>query len=112
MLFKEIPGNNVVKNQLISAVKNNRISHAQLFSGNSGSAKLALALAYARYLNCENRSEEDSCGQCPPCVKYSALSHPDLHLIFPILKAGGVKATVSDNFVNVWRNFILKNNYY
>ena len=62
MLFKEIPGNNVVKKQLVSAVKKNRISHAQLFSGNSGSAKLALAFAYARYLNCDNKSEEDSVG--------------------------------------------------
>ena len=64
MFFKEIPGNNTIKKQLLSAVKNNRISHAQLFSGNSGSAKLALALAYARYINCKNKSEQDSCGKC------------------------------------------------
>ena len=62
MLFKEIPGNNAVKKQLLSSVKNNRISHAQLFSGNSGSAKLALAFAYARYLNCDNKSDTESCG--------------------------------------------------
>ena len=59
MLFKEITGNNAVKKQLLSSVKNNRISHAQLFSGNSGSAKLALAFAYARYLNCYNKSDQD-----------------------------------------------------
>jgi DNA polymerase-3 subunit delta' len=111
MLFKEIPGNITVKKQLVGAVKNNRISHAQLFSGNSGSAKLALAFAYARYINCDNKSEEDSCGKCPSCLKYNTLSHPDLHLIFPVLKVGGAKVAVSDNFVNVWRDFILKNIY-
>ena len=45
MLFKEVTGNSLVKKQLIDAVTNNRISHAQLFSGKSGSAKLTLALA-------------------------------------------------------------------
>ena len=111
MLFKEIPGNNAVKKQLLSSVKNNRISHAQLFSGNSGSAKLALAFAYARYLNCDNKSDTDSCGKCPSCLKYNTLSHPDLHLIFPVLKLGQANVAVSDNFVNVWRDFILKNSY-
>ena len=69
MLFKAIPGNIAVKKQLVSAVKNKRISHAQLFSGNSGSAKLALAFAYARYLNCDNKSRGDSCGKCVSCIK-------------------------------------------
>ena len=61
MFFKEIPGNKVVKKQLINSIKNNRISHAQIFSGSSGSAKLALAFAYASYLNCEKKLDEDSC---------------------------------------------------
>lgn len=111
MLFKDIIGNNTIKNQLIEAVKNNRISHAQLFFGNSGSGKLALALAYAQYLNCENKTNNDSCDTCPPCLKYKNLSHPDLHLIFPVLKIGGSKTAVSDNFVNNWRPFVLENPY-
>ena len=82
MLFREIPGNEEVKNQLISTVKKNRIAHAQIFSGNKGCAKLALAIAYATYINCENKTNEDSCGKCMSCVKHSTLSHPDLHLVF------------------------------
>lgn len=111
MLFKEIPGNSVIKKQLINTIKKNRISHAQLFSGNSGSAKLALAFAYSTYLHCENKLDEDSCGKCPPCIKHKTLSHPDLHLIFPVLKAGGAKEAVSDNFISSFREFILKNMY-
>ena len=111
MLFKDIIGNSDVKKKLTDAVKNNRISHAQLFSGKSGSAKLALALAYSQYLNCENKTENDSCGSCSSCLKITKLSHPDLHLIFPVLKVNGVKTPTSDSFVNQWRELILSNQY-
>ena len=111
MLFKEITGNSNVKKQLINAVRNNRISHAQLFSGKSGSAKLALALAYAQFLNCKNRTAVDSCGVCSSCLKFNSLSHPDLHLVIPVLKTKKVQKPVSDHFIGQWRNFIT-NNYY
>ena len=111
MLFKDITGNELVKKQLIDAVANNRISHAQLFSGKSGNAKLALAFAYAQYLNCENKSETDSCNSCSSCLKYKNLSHPDLHLIFPVLKVNGIKNPTSDSFVNQWRELVLENKF-
>jgi len=111
MLFKDITGNDLVKKQLIDAVANNRISHAQLFPGKSGNAKLALAFAYAQYLNCENKSETDSCNSCSSCLKYKNLSHPDLHLIFPVLKVNGIKNPTSDSFVNQWRELVLENKF-
>ncbi len=111
MLFKDITGNDLVKKQLIDAVANNRISHAQLFSGKSGNAKLALAFSYAQYLNCENKSETDSCNNCSSCLKYKNLSHPDLHLIFPVLKVNGIKNPISDSFVNKWRELVLENKF-
>ena len=111
MLFKEIIGNSTIKQQLIDTVKKNRVSHAQLFFGNTGNGKLALALAYAQYLNCENKTDIDSCGDCSSCFKYKNLSHPDLHLIFPVLKMPGSKTSTSDNFVNKWRSFVLENPY-
>ena len=111
MLFKDITGNELVKKQLIDAVANNRISHAQLFSGKSGNAKLALAFAYAQYLNCENKSETDSCNSCSSCLKYKNLSHPDLYLIFPVLKVNGIKNPTSDSFVNQWRELVLENKF-
>ena len=111
MLFKEIVGNLNTKKQLLEGVKNNRVSHAQLFSGKSGSAKLALALAYVQFLNCENRAVNDSCGTCPSCLKYNTLSHPDLHLVFPVLKTKEIRKPVSDHFVGKWRDFITYNYY-
>jgi DNA polymerase-3 subunit delta' len=69
MLFKNVLVDENLKRQLISLVKNNRISHAQLFLGQEGSHVFALAVAYAQYICCENPKEDDSCGVCPSCVK-------------------------------------------
>jgi len=111
MLFKEIIGNREVKNQLIASVNNNRVSHAQLFLGKSGCAKLALAIAYAQFLNCNNKLKDDSCGNCSSCLKYKNLSHPDLHLVFPVLKVNSIKTPTSDNFANQWREIFARNPY-
>ena len=111
MLFKEIIGNIKVKKQLIDSVNYNRVSHAQLFLGNKGCAKLALAFAYAQFLNCNNRLKADSCGECSSCLKYNNLTHPDLHLIFPVLKVNNIKNPTSDNFVNQWREIVNQNPY-
>jgi DNA polymerase-3 subunit delta' len=111
MLFAEIPGNTAVKQNLIKVVANNRVAHAQLFLGNSGSAKLALALAFAQYLNCEKRRKTDSCNICHSCLMYNSLSHPDLHIIFPVLKINNIKNPLSDNFISQWREIALENPY-
>jgi len=109
MLFSEIPGNNKVKQELISSVKKGRIAHAQLFSGNPGNAKLSLAIAYAQFLNCENKKEDDSCNNCHSCLMYNQLTHPDLHIIFPVLKINKIKNPISENFIAKWRELILEN---
>jgi DNA polymerase-3 subunit delta' len=56
MLFREIIGQEDIKSQLRQSVREGRIPHAQLFSGDMGVGKLSLALAYAQYLNCPHRS--------------------------------------------------------
>ena len=111
MLFKEIPGNKIVKKELINSVTKNRIAHAQLFLGKSGNAKLALAIAFAQFLNCEERGETDSCNSCYSCLMYNSLSHPDLHLVFPVLKINKIKHPVSDNFISQWREIVSDNPY-
>ncbi|MBU1012672.1 MAG: DNA polymerase III subunit delta [Bacteroidetes bacterium] len=112
MLFKEIIGQQQVKERLIQTVKENRVSHAQLFIGANGSGKLALAIAYAQYINCKNRTETDSCGICPSCIKYEKLIHPDLHFIYPIAATKEVKKPRSADFIESWRSILIENNYY
>ena len=88
MLFKDVIGQEEAKQRLIAEVKEGRIPHAQLICGPEGTGKLPLAIAYARYICCENRGEQDACGICPTCVKFNKLVHPDVHFVFPIVKKG------------------------
>ena len=101
MKFSDIVGQEPLKQRLKRTVLDNRVSHAQLFLGPEGSGKLALALAYAQYINCRRRTPEDSCGECPSCKKYSKLIHPDLHFIYPINKTKEVddKNVLSKDFI-------------
>lgn len=109
MLFKDIPGQQAIKERLIRTVSENRVSHAQLFLGPEGSGNLALAIAYAQYINCQHRSLTDSCGVCPSCIKYNKLAHPDLHFIYPIAKTKEVdEKPVSRLFVAHWRKLLIE----
>lgn len=108
MLFREIIGQESTKQQLRQSVREGRIPHAQLFSGISGIGKLQLALAYAQYLNCPHRTEEDSCGTCPTCLQFEKLQHPDLHFVFPIVGSD----ETCDNFLEPWREIILNKHYF
>lgn len=111
MFFKDIVGQNEVKERLISSMKKGLIPHAQLFCGPEGIGKFPLALAYAQYLNCENPTENDSCGKCASCVKYNHLAHPDLHFVFPIVKKAR-KKEVCDDYITEWREFVREKDYY
>jgi len=97
MLFSQIVGQNHIKQKLIQTVKDNRISHTQLFAGKEGYGNLPLALAYGQYINCENPHPNDSCGVCQSCVKYLKLEHQDLHLTVPtISKIEFTKEIIAD----------------
>jgi DNA polymerase-3 subunit delta' len=100
MLFSDVFVNDVVKKKLINTVINQRVSHTQLFLGTEGSHTLALAIAYAQYINCKNRSATDACGVCESCVKYRHLAHPDLHFYFPTATNNTVKdKPISSDFI-------------
>ncbi|MFC2187458.1 ATP-binding protein [Fulvivirgaceae bacterium LMO-SS25] len=109
MQFSEIPGLQTEKEILIRSVQDAHLAHAQLFLGKPGSANLALAMAFATYLNCENPSETDSCGTCSACTKNAKAIHPDVQFVFPI--ANIAKDMMSHNYLPQWREF-LKNSIY
>ena len=113
MRFSDIPGLSEIKEKLSRTVETGKVAHAQLFAGPEGGANLSLALAYATYLNCTDRQNGDSCGECPSCLKTDKLVHPDLHLIFPVSSAKNKtgKDVVSDTFITEWRQFVLTNLY-
>lgn len=115
MLFQEIPGQELIKERLRKTVSDGRISHAQLFYGPEGSGNLALALAYARYIFCNDRNDKDACGQCVSCVKMNKYIHPDLHFVFPSVAAKKDEESnenpASLNFYEKWRTALLENPY-
>jgi DNA polymerase-3 subunit delta' len=107
MYFRDIIGLHDVKQHLIDSVRRGFVPHARMFYGAEGVGKLPLAIAYARYLNCENRGESDACGECPACSKFDKLAHPDLHFVFPV-----IKSKVCDEYLSDWRDFLSKNRYF
>jgi DNA polymerase-3 subunit delta' len=109
MQFKQIVGQDAIKQRLITSVKENRVSHAQLFLGPGGSGSLPLAVAYAQYLSCENKLEDDSCGLCSSCRKYQKLMHPDLHFSYPFFAKH--KDDTAITFIEQWREAFIANPY-
>ncbi len=112
MFFRDVIGQEATKKRLIQSVTEGRVSHAQLLSGSSGSGTLSLALAYAQYLSCLNKQDNDSCGACPSCKKFQKLIHPDLHFVFPVIKTKKIKEPVSDHFIEEWRKLVLDNSFF
>ncbi|MGQ1890408.1 DNA polymerase III subunit [Thermophagus sp. OGC60D27] len=112
MLFKDVIGQKSIKEHLISMFREDRISHAQLFTGPEGAGLIPLALAFAQYVNCQNPGPEDSCGVCPECKKMSRLVHPDLHFVFPVINKGGHTPSVCNDFLSQWRQFVAQSPYF
>ena len=108
MRFADITGQQELKAHLVRSIDSGRISHAQLFTGVAGAGTLPMASAYVQYLNCTNRHDGDSCGECPSCRKIAALAHPDLHFVFPVNKQGKKSGEVvrSDDFIDDWREIV------
>lgn len=109
MQFKDIIGHKELKQHFIKEVNEDRISHAQLFLGNSGYGGMALTIAFLQYLFCSNKLENDSCGACSSCKKVQQLQHPDIHFSFPTVQ---VLSNTSDPQFSEWRAFILENPYF
>ena len=110
--FQNVIGQTDAKQKLLHEVHKGRIAHAQLFCGPSGVGKMALALAYARYLCCPNHTPTDACGTCPSCVKWNKLVHPDVHFVFPIVKNTKAKKEICDDYLANWRQLLLESPYF
>jgi DNA polymerase-3 subunit delta' len=107
MQFSQIIGQKQLIGQLVETVKEDRIAHAQLFLGDIGFGGLPLAIAYATFVNCENKQEHDSCGVCNSCHKMAKLIHADLHFTYPTVSP----AKLSRDFLDIWRETFLTNPY-
>ena len=114
MRFSEIIGNAEVAKALASMADSGRVAHAMLMYENEGCGALALALAYVQYLNCTDRRNGDSCGECPSCRQMAKLIHPDVHFVFPVNK--GPKTSddkpTSESYIRYWRELAIADPYF
>lgn len=112
MLFSEILGQEHLKNHLTQSVDNGRIPHAQLFVGPEGCGTLPMAIAYAQYILCQNKNSENTGGNEACNLKFSNISHPDLHFAFPVAINDKIKShPVSNHFMEEWRQLISQQPY-
>ena len=88
MLFRDIVGHDLVKQELQRSLVSKKTAHCQLISGPEGSGALPLAIAYARQVLCNGLAEKsESCN-----LKVSELKHPDLHFVYPVANNQEVKS--------------------
>lgn len=67
--FHDVVSQEIVKKILINSIKNNKISHAYLFSGPRGIGKTSIAKIFAKAVNCMNFDQnDDSCLECQNCL--------------------------------------------
>lgn len=104
MKWDEIIGQQNLKKQLQNSIKEDRISHAQLYIGKPGYGVLPLALAYA---------SEVICKQSEKCLlQINQLQHPDLHLSFPTINnTTEKKEAISSDYIKQFREFIIEDPY-
>ena len=112
MLFSQILGQDYLKNHLTKSASSGRIPHAQLFVGPEGCGTLAMAIAYAQSILCNNTDGENANGNESCNLKFNSISHPDLHFIFPTVTTEDVKTKPkSVDFMADWRQFVAENPY-
>ncbi len=79
MEFKDIIGNEEVKDYLIKSINKKNILHSYLFLGTNGIGKLIIAKEFAKKILCLNNIEE-TC-TCKSCTCFDGRNHPDFYCI-------------------------------
>lgn len=130
MLFRNVIGQEEVKQQLVEMVQYNRLSHALLFLGKEGSGALPLAMAFAQYVSLiPNKSAgeaslfgepieiklpstpqeaDDWMQRQSSFQKAEQLVHPDIHYSYPVIKktTRSDEKPISTDWITEWREFI------
>jgi DNA polymerase-3 subunit gamma/tau len=76
--FADVVGQEHVTKTLQSALLQNKISHAYLFSGPRGTGKTSAAKIFAKAVNCEHAPTAEPCNQCPACIGITNGTIPDV----------------------------------
>lgn len=70
--FKDMVGQQHIIQTLQNAIREQRVSHAYLFSGPRGTGKTSAAKVLAKAVNCERQQGSEPCNECPSCLRITA----------------------------------------
>lgn len=116
MRFSEVIGQEDTKRHLLAMAASGKVPHAMLFQGPQGDGKMAMAMAFASALLCQNHAPgEEACGHCQQCAMLEKWEHPDLHFTFPTIKPKGSPSDykpISDDFIREWKQLLRQGPYF
>ncbi len=100
--MKRVIGQERAVRFLTELIERDRVPHALLFLGTSGTGAVAAALDFVQALHCRADGAV-ACGHCAECHKATNLNHPDSTLLFPFSR--GVKEEVRQAaLLQVWQS--------
>jgi len=108
--FSDVIGHESIKTEIRKEILSGNIAHAKMFYGKSGYGTLPLALCFAQFILCEQKTEKDSCGACPSCKRVQDFNHPDVHYVYPIVKKDNDETSIS--LIKDWREQLTSNSYF
>lgn len=119
MNFNRVIGQEEAKQRLRQLVDEERIPHALMFTGPTGSGKMALALAFASFLLGERWEGKSMLESNAAVTNAEAMlakwQHPDLHFTYPTIKpkgAGSDTKVTSDDYAKEWRQMLSDDAYF
>ncbi len=119
MKFNRVIGQEEAKQRLRQLVDEERIPHALMFTGPTGSGKMSLALAFASFLLGERWDGKSVLESNAAIANTEAMlakwQHPDLHFSYPTIKpkgAGSDAKITSDDYAKEWRQMLADDTYF
>lgn len=76
--FSEIIGQEMIVKTLQNEIREDKVSHAYLFSGPRGTGKTSIARVFAKALNCLHSENEEPCNECTACKEITEGTNPDV----------------------------------
>ena len=81
--FELVYGQDTIVRTLKNVVKNNKLSHAYLFTGPRGTGKTSMAKIFAKALTCQNPKDGICCDECSNCLFFKQFSYINLASFTP-----------------------------